>query len=299
MTGKGSNPEVNFRNGLVLSGSLKGENGTVNVSSSLTTNNAINFNGSPNVAGAIPSQGLIQMQNGQTLNVGNFGAGAYYNSGSNIYITSTTGSNATAFQMLASWAGTETNISINNVNGAREIDMKSDIFKMTGSLNLSGSMTIANAGDLSMYGHKMFNVGTFYDTTTQSGSAAVSQSIRYNTTDISQGVTVASNSRLTVTNAGTYNIQFSAQLIGDTGADDVWIWLKKNGTNVSDSAGKLALANNEELVAGWNYVVNAAAGDYFEIAWQNLNGDAIILAETASGNIPGIPSIITTVTQVR
>jgi hypothetical protein len=201
--------------------------------------------------------------------------------------------------MLASWAGTETNISINNVNGAREIDMKSDIFKMTGSLNLSGSLDIANAGDLTMYGHKMFNVGTFYDTTTQSGSANVSQSINYNTTDISQGVTVASNSRLTVTNAGTYNIQFSAQLLADGGADNVWIWLKKNGTSISDSAGKITLANNDALIATWNYVVTAAAGDYFEIVWQNLNGDAVILAETASGNIPGIPSIITTVTQVR
>jgi hypothetical protein len=145
----------------------------------------------------------------------------------------------------------------------------------------------------------MFNVGTFYDTTTQSGSANVSQSINYNTTDISQGVTVASNSRLTVTNAGTYNIQFSAQLLADTGADNIWIWLKKNGTNVSDSAGKITLANNEALIATWNYVVTASPSDYFEIVWQNLNGDAVILAETASGNIPGIPSIITTVTQVR
>jgi hypothetical protein len=170
---------------------------------------------------------------------------------------------------------------------------------MTGSLNLSGSLEIANAGDLSMYGHKMFNVGTFFDTTTQSGSANVSQSINYNTTDISQGVTVASNSRLTVANAGTYNIQFSAQLLADTGADDVYIWLKKNGTNVSSSAGHVVLANNAEAIAAWNYVVDAAASDYFEIAWQSTNGDAVILAENASGNVPSIPSIITTVTQVR
>jgi hypothetical protein len=186
--------------------------------------------------------------------------------------------------------------SLVGVSGSLDVKGPSVI---TGSLDISGSVSIANAGDLTMYGHKMFNVGAFYDTTIQSGSANVSQSLSFNTTDITQGVTVASNSRLTVANAGTYNIQFSAQLLADTGADEVWIWLKKNGTNVSDSAGKVALANNEELIATWNYVVNASAGDYFEIAWQNLNGDAVILAETASGNIPGIPSIITTVTQVR
>jgi hypothetical protein len=88
-------------------------------------------------------------------------------------------------------------------------------------------------------------------------------------------------------------------LLADTGADDVYIWLKKNGTNVSSSAGHVVLANNAELIASWNYVVDAAASDYFEIAWQSTNGDAVILAENASGNVPSIPSIITTVTQVR
>jgi hypothetical protein len=88
-------------------------------------------------------------------------------------------------------------------------------------------------------------------------------------------------------------------LLADGGADDVYIWLKKNGTNVSASAGKVALANNEELIASWNYVVDAAASDYFEIVWQSTNGDAILLTETATGNIPSIPSVILTVTQVR
>ena len=210
-----------------------------------------------------------------------------------------TGSLTTQTRFGSRYAGTEVKIETINNNGSRLINLISDVTTITGSLNVTGSVSIADAGDLTMYGHKMFNVGTFYDTTTQSGSAAVSQSINFNTTDISQGVTVASNSRLTLANAGTYNIQFSAQLLADTGADNVWIWLKKNGTNVSDSAGKITLANNEALIATWNYVVTASPSDYFEIVWQNLNGDAVILAETASGNIPSIPSIITTVTQVR
>jgi hypothetical protein len=206
--------------------------------------------------------------------------------------------------MLASWAGTETNISINNVNGAREIDMKSDIFKMTGSLNLSGSLDIANAGDLTMYGHKMFNVGTFYDTTTQSGSANVSQSINYNTTDISKGVTVASNSRLTVATAGTYHIQFSAQVdrVSGSGTDTVHIWLKKNGTNVTNSAGAITITGGAlaaKTISSWNYVVDAAASDYFELCWQTTDSNIQLINATATGNIPDVPSVIVTVTQVR
>jgi hypothetical protein len=166
-----------------------------------------------------------------------------------------------------------------------------DTHTITGSLSISGSLTVN--------GNLQYNVGAFFSTASQSGSAGVSQSMTFDTTDISNGVSIVSGSRITLANAGTYNIQFSAQVLADAGADDIAIWLKKNGTNVSNSAGKLALANNEEQIASWNYVANAIANDYYEIAYQTLNGDAILLYEAASGNIPAIPSIILTVTQNR
>jgi hypothetical protein len=171
------------------------------------------------------------------------------------------------------------------------------------TLQINAATDIRNnlvvSGSLSVGGNLQFNVGAFQSTQNQSGSANVSQSINYNTTDYSQGVSFVSGSRLTVANKGVYNIQFSAQLLADTGADDVYIWLKKNGTNVAATAGHVVLDNNQELIAAWNYVVDSAAGDYYELVWQSANGDAILLAETASGNIPSVPSIITTVTQVR
>jgi hypothetical protein len=144
-----------------------------------------------------------------------------------------------------------------------------------------------------------FSVGAFNSTITQSGSSNVSQSMTFNNTDISNGVSIVSNSQITLANNGTYNIQFSAQVLAGTGADTIWIWLKKNGTNVSNTATKLVLANNEANVAAWNFVVPAVATDYFELVWQNLNGHATLLTEVASGNYPAIPSIIVTVTQVE
>jgi len=145
-----------------------------------------------------------------------------------------------------------------------------------------------------------FSVGAFNSTITQSGSAAVSQSMTFNNTDISNGITLnGGGTQLTIANSGTYNIQFSAQLLADTGADTIWIWLKKNGTNVSNTATKLVLANNEANVAAWNFVVPAVANDYFELVWQNNGGHTKLLTETASGNYPAIPSVIVTVTQVE
>jgi len=48
-----------------------------------------------------------------------------------------------------------------------------------------------------------------------------------------------------------------------------------------------------------NIVDTAAANDYYEIAYQTLNGNAQLLSEAATGNLPLIPAVITTITQVR
>jgi hypothetical protein len=164
---------------------------------------------------------------------------------------------------------------------------------------VTGSATIANAGDLTMYGHKMFNAGEFWSTQTQSGSAGVSGSITFNNSGSIAGTSLVSNSRLTVANAGTYNVQFSAQIETSAGADTAYVWFKKNGNNISDSATKVVLANNTAQVMTVNILDEAAANDYYELAYQTLNGHATILSEAASGNIPLIPSVIATITQAR
>ena len=171
---------------------------------------------------------------------------------------------------------------------------------VSGSTSMTGSLTIqSGSGDLFMYGHKMFNAGAFQSNVTQSGSANVSQSVNFDTTDVSYGVTLSDNSRLNLVNAGTYLITFSLQVLADSGADTFYVWLKKNGANVPESASKLTLANNSAQLATVTFVVDVLANDYYEIAWQSTQGDAVLYTEVASGNIPAIPSAIITLTQVR
>jgi hypothetical protein len=165
------------------------------------------------------------------------------------------------------------------------------------ALTLNSNVTIS--GSLSVGGNLQFNVGDFYSTQTQTLAAGVSGSVTYNNTGTSFGVTLASSSRLTIANAGVYSITFSAQVKGDGGQDTIYIWLKKNGTNVADTATKIIAKNNEEDVMTVEYIVQAAASDYYEIAWQNTTGDGDLAYYAASGNIPAIPSIITSVKQVR
>jgi hypothetical protein len=173
-----------------------------------------------------------------------------------------------------------------------------------GTVNVSGSLTVQSGSTFFANGNRQFNVGAFQSNINQSGSANVSQSMNFEVTDISQGVSIVSNSRITLANSGTYNIQFSAQVdrVSGSGTDTVHIWLKKNGTNVSASAGAITVsggASAAKTISSWNYVLDASAGDYYEIVWQPTDANLELIAAAATGNIPSIPSVILTVTQVR
>jgi hypothetical protein len=196
-----------------------------------------------------------------------------------------------------------------NINGNLRVDSPFSAsigngLNVSGNTILSGNLTVASGSSFFANGNKQFNVGAFQSNVTQSGSANVSQSMNFGTTDISQGVSIVSNSRITLANSGTYNIQFSAQFdrIAGSGNDVVNVWLKKNGVNYNASAGALTLsggANQAKAIAAWNYVVDTLNTDYWELCWQSTDNNIQLISFPASGNIPSIPSVILTVTQVR
>jgi hypothetical protein len=145
--------------------------------------------------------------------------------------------------------------------------------------------------------------GSFYDTTTQTNPSATGSNIMtFNSTDISDGVSIVNNSEITIDNEGVYNIQFSAQFDKtDTGVDEVEVWLRKNGANVPHSTTVLTLnGNNDRVVGAWNFFVTADTGDYFQLVWHSLDLDLRILTRATQSNPdrPEIPSIILTVNKV-
>ena len=146
--------------------------------------------------------------------------------------------------------------------------------------------------------------GAFCSTASQTNPTPnISRSMQLETTEHSDGVSVVSGSRITVAHPGTYNLQFSAQLEKtDNGADTVYIWFKKNGTNVPRSTTAVDVlkqaGGSGKFVAAWNYVDNLVLNDYLEIIWQSDDTAMQLAADTASGNFPSIPSVIATLTQV-
>jgi hypothetical protein len=145
--------------------------------------------------------------------------------------------------------------------------------------------------------------GSFYDTTTQTNSNVGNAiPISYNTVDINNGVTItgAGNTQITIAKSGLYNIQFSLQLSkSDAGNDIAYIWLDKNGVSVPESATSVRLEGAAGRdVAAWNFVVSAAANDYYRLMWMSPDANASILHLANASPVPGIPSVILTVVPV-
>lgn len=148
------------------------------------------------------------------------------------------------------------------------------------------------------------NWGSFYDTTTLSlTSATTAYPLPLNSTSEANGVSIVSGSRITVANAGTYNIQFSAQLDKTDNQDDlVNIWFAKNGINIDNSNTQVTvLGNNGKYLASWNFVLTLAANDYVQIMLQSPDTHMRVVASGTQTNParPAIPSSIVTVTEVR
>ena len=129
------------------------------------------------------------------------------------------------------------------------------------------------------------------------------QAMTLTDTDWQTGVSLESGSHIKFTNAGKYNIAFSAQMNQLQSSSVTNIWLAKNGTPVSNSNTKISItANNPYNVAAWNFFVDAAAGDYYEIMWSSDSNHTVIEYEAAVGSgatlHPAVPSVILTVNQV-
>jgi len=146
---------------------------------------------------------------------------------------------------------------------------------------------------------KRARYGSFYDTTTQTATVInTATAITFNTISLSKGVYLGSpTSRVYVDTEGIYNYQISIQLDKTSGGTaEFYIWFRLNGVDVSDSASQIRIqGNNAEIFSALNYLFDLKAGDYVEVMFSVTDLSVQLLAVAAAAPVPGIPSIILTV----
>jgi hypothetical protein len=254
---------------------------TILTISSSFTSSLMNVKGATIITGSLNVSGSTSFVGTHTLSGSNTIIGDTVMSGSIIISGSTTFRN-----------------SIFTVTGSQFYTGSSD-FK--GSQTITGSLRLTSNGigtGLFINGQKQFNYISLFHTASILPTQNVSGSFIYSSQITSSGISVVSGSRITFANTGTYNIQFSTQMYTPTNNTNVYIWFKKNGTNIANSATQIDIGTSDYGVAAWNFVDTFTSGSYAEIVYQTDQNNVQFQYSASSGNIPAIPSIIATVTQV-
>ena len=167
--------------------------------------------------------------------------------------------------------------------------------------------TVNYKTDITLGGTAPGYYGCFYDLTNQTAASTTAAYVfTYNTTDGHNGVTLASGSRITVANAGTYNLQFSIQFNNtDTQAHDADVWIRVNGTDYRDSNSIFGIPSTHggadgHTIAVCNFYLLLAANDYVELAWHvdDTHVSAHYTAAGTSPTRPATPSVIVTIGQI-
>jgi hypothetical protein len=182
---------------------------------------------------------------------------------------------------------------------------------ITGFANITGDYILGNGAFLTGVGNFSAALGyhgSFFSNVNQTiASTTTAYPITLNNTSAgTYGVAITSNSRVTMTYAGTYNIQYSIQFTNtDNNIHNATVWLRKNGTDVPDTNSVYAVTarhggTNGQLIGAINYIVDANANDYYELIWQ-AESTSISLEYIGPGTTPtspATPSVIVTAMQV-
>ena len=170
--------------------------------------------------------------------------------------------------------------------------------------------------------------GAFHSTFTDTlGAQFTGQAMRLDATDEANGVSISNDAgtscllapycgNITIATAGSYNIQFSAQLSKSTTGNynvsaDIWLAHKRDGeaswSDLPWTATRVAVPTDTDVaVAAWNFIVPAAASEQFRLMWGSSDTNwarLSVVSGTPSGypagrEPPQIPGLIVTVQSV-
>jgi hypothetical protein len=175
----------------------------------------------------------------------------------------------------------------------------------TGASGAKGDTGATGAGGALAY------YGSFYSLQDQTAAnTTTAYAVIAELTDEANGVSMQTDgtnlTRLTFTNGGTYNIQFSLQFINPGNADANFnIWFRQNGIDIPDSNTQYTIQKSHAggdgtTVPALNFINTFNAGDYIQVMWQTEDTNVSIqtLPAGTTPTTPVTPSVILTAQQI-
>ena len=200
-------------------------------------------------------------------------------------------------------------LTANTISATTYYNLPIDVRVTGGTYNGANITFVNNTGGtfnvtgLTASGFSSNYYGSFSDTTTQPVTGINTPTVwTYNTTELSNGISVVNSSQIKVTNKGVYEIGYSAQLEKTQGTSaDATIWAAINGNPVTRSSSITSFVSNSVIQLPFvSYIFELEANDYVEFYFSSPS-DHIQLS-TYSGltspTRPIAPSVIIVAKQV-
>jgi hypothetical protein len=144
--------------------------------------------------------------------------------------------------------------------------------------------------------------GIFNKTTDQTPAAINTEYLlTFDNAEIGSGVSIGSpTSRIVVANTGSYEIEAVVQLTSTSAsAKNIWVWFKKNGTAIADSARIVTNnINNGYLQSSIHKHVQLSANDYIEVAFASDSLAVTVDNVAATAFAPAAPAAILSVSEI-
>jgi hypothetical protein len=145
--------------------------------------------------------------------------------------------------------------------------------------------------------------GVFTKTTDQTPAVINTEYLlTFDNTQISNGVTIGgTTSRIIVPESGLYQFDATVQLTsGSSSSKNIWVWWKKNGTAIANSARLVTSdVNNGYIPIALNETISLAANEYVELAFAADSTNVTVDSVAATAFAPAAPAVVLSVTQVQ
>ena len=128
--------------------------------------------------------------------------------------------------------------------------------------------------------------------------------VKFRTLNLSSGISVVTDTKITLQNAGFYNLSIDLQFLNtDTQENDANVWIKKNGANIVSSNGLASIPATHGGIHGHtiftkNFLIQGVATDYFEVFFSVSNTLVSLAYYAAASPSPSTPSAQFTINQL-
>ena len=161
----------------------------------------------------------------------------------------------------------------------------------------TGSITCRPTVFLQLY------YGAFFSDVDQTAAAVnTAYAVTFNNTAQSSGVSLGTpSSRIEAQQSGLYDFIFSVQAAKSSAAVGyIWLWLRKNGVDVANSAARVAIQGSTgEALITRSLPQSMVPGDYVELMWAVDSTATSLNADAATAFAPAAPSATMTVAQLN